>query len=288
MLYFLYRLGIGFVHCAPKRLVDFTARAIVYLFFLFGRKKREMVCKNIETITGISDRKIIRKIALKNYVNFGLNIADYMRFFNRNEWLFNRFVDYSGVKERLQALSSQGNGVVVIAAHIGNWELAGFMAGFLGFKPHGIGLPQSDTKVEKLYKRIRGSWNIEVHPFNGGLISVYKALKRNEFATIVSDRDINHDGVKIDFFGKCITFPKGAATLAYRTGAKSVFGYLVRINGKYKTILSPEIGIDRTLNEDESITKYIQTVATMLESAIKEFPEQWFQFFDYFKEFQCL
>jgi len=79
--------------------------------------------------------------------------------------------------------------------------------------------------MENLYKKMREKGNVLVHPFPGGVIGVYKALKNNEVASIVSDRDINKDGVKTRFFGKCVTFPRGAALLAYRTGARSVFGF---------------------------------------------------------------
>jgi lauroyl/myristoyl acyltransferase len=113
-------------------------------------------------------------------------------------------------------------------------------------------------------------------------------LKKGEIATIVSDRDLNKDGVPVTFFGKCVTFPKGSAVLAYRTEAKSVFGCAMRISdGKYRAYLEPEIKVDRNKGEKEFVKEYVQKFASILENYIKRYPDQWFHFFDYFREFEC-
>jgi KDO2-lipid IV(A) lauroyltransferase len=286
MAYLLYLLAIKIVLYTPKSFSECIARIIISVDYILSVNKRKAVLKNIEAITGISDRKIVRHLAYSLYVNFALNIIDYCRFLERNEELLKKTVDFAGVKERLGELSSSGRGVIVITAHLGNWEIAGLLVGFLGFKPHGIGLPQGDPRIEQLYKKLRSSWNVTVHPFKGGALGVYKALRQNEIASIVSDRDINHDGVSVNFFGRKVRFPKGAATLAYKTGARSVFGYAIRENTRYKAIISPEIIIDKSKNEQEFVQEYVQEFARLLEEAIKKYPDQWFHFFDYFKEYE--
>jgi lauroyl/myristoyl acyltransferase len=287
MLYALYILAIRIVRNTSRSFVNGLAKFIVSFDFIFGTTKRRTVIKNISQITGLDDRRKIKALAYSLYVNFALNIVDYFRFLDRNEEAFKKTVDFADLKERLQELASSNNGTIIITAHLGNWEVAGFLVGYLGFKPHGIGLAQKDAKVDELYKKLRTSWNVTVHPFNGGAIGVFKALKQNEIASIVSDRDINHDGSKMCFFGQCVTFPKGAATLAYRTGARSVFGYTIRENGHYKAIISPEIIIKRSVSEQDFVRMYVEKFTQLLEDAISKYPDQWFQFFDYFKEYKC-
>ena len=46
-----------------------------------------------------------------------------------------------------------------------------------------------------------------------------RALKNNQLAGLVSDRDLVGNGVEVEFFGEKTTLPGGAATLALRTGA---------------------------------------------------------------------
>ena len=288
MLYFFYRIGIFVALHLPRRAAYALARGLAYLDFIFFIRKRRQVFHTLKIILNNEDQKLIRKTAINLYKNFALNITDYFLLFtwNKNNW--RNFVDLNGVDKKMADLTLNGKGVVVSTAHIGNWEVAGFIIGYMGYRANGIGLPQPDKKTEELYREVRTSGNVFVHPFKGGAVGVYKALRRGEIATIVSDRDLNKDGIPVQFFGKCVTFPKGSAVLAYRTGVKSVFGCAIRVaDGKYKAFLEPEIAIDRDKEEKEFVKEYVQKFAFILESYIKKYPDQWFHFFDYFKEFKC-
>jgi len=181
----------------------------------------------------------------------------------------------------------EGKGLVVPTAHLGNWELAGVLGGLAGFRLHGIGLPQVNEEVERFYKEFRDKYNVVVHPFQGGFIGAFRGVKEGEIATIVSDRDINKDGVCVKFFGRNVTFPRGAATLAYRTKVNSVFATLIREGSGYRLYISDVIDADFNLSEEEFSKVYVQKFANVLESFIKRFPTQWHHFFDYFKEYSC-
>jgi KDO2-lipid IV(A) lauroyltransferase len=212
------------------------------LSFLLFYKQRRKVLKNLRCILRDENEKKIRSTAFNLYKNFLTNIVDYLLLFtHEKKWIKSRFI-VGVVDEKLKELASSKKGIIIVTAHLGNWEAAGFILGYMGYRAHGIGLPQPDDRMEKLYKKMREKGNVIVHPFPGGVIGVYKALKNNEIASIVSDRDINKDGVETEFFGKCVTFPRGAALLAYRTGARSVFGFAVKEKGKYKACISPEKG----------------------------------------------
>ncbi len=288
MLYFWYRIGIFIVLHFPKKMSYALARALAYLDFKFFTRKRRVVFHTLSIILGSDDKKLIKSIALSLYENFSLNITDYFLLFTWNKKNWMDFVDLNGADEKMKRFMQAGKGLIVPTAHIGNWEVAGFIMGYMGYNAHGIGLPQPNEKVEELYKEVRRKGNLFVHPFKGGAIGVYKALKRGEVATIVGDRDLNSDGIPVRFFGRCVSFPKGNAILAYRTGARSVFGCAIRIaDGKYKAYLEPEIIVDRNKGEDEFVKEYVQEFAAILEDYVKKYPNQWFHFLDYFKEFGC-
>ena len=52
--------------------------------------------------------------------------------------------------------------------------------------------------------------------------AVLRALRDNRIVCLLSDRDIEGDGVEVEFFGERTTLPGGPATLALRTGATLV------------------------------------------------------------------
>ncbi|MCD6426674.1 MAG: lysophospholipid acyltransferase family protein [Caldisericaceae bacterium] len=289
MSYFWYKIGIFIALHFPRRVSYAIARALAFLDYTFFAGKRRRVHKTLRIIMEGKSEKEIKKTALRLYENFALNITDYFLLFTWNKENWQDFAELNGVDKKMKELASSGKGVMVSTAHIGNWEVAGFIVGYMGYKAHGIGLPQPNKKVDELYREVRRKGNLFVHPFKGGAIGVYKALKRGEIATIVSDRDINKDGVPVQFFGRCVTFPKGGAVLAYRTGAKAVFGCAIRVaDGKYRAFLEPEIIVENRNSEEEFVKEYVQKFASILESYIRKYPDQWFHFFDYFEEFKCV
>ena len=46
-----------------------------------------------------------------------------------------------------------------------------------------------------------------------------KALRDNDVVCLLCDRDLERNGVEVEFFGERTTLPAGPATLALRTGA---------------------------------------------------------------------
>jgi len=287
-MFFLYRLGIFLIKILPRPLTTALAYFFGFCVYLFSPGKRRVVYKNIEIVLGKEDVSRIKKATRMSFINFLLNIRDYFMFLYRDLSEISHIAEFSGIKERLDELCSSNNGVIIPTAHLGNWELAGFVIGYLGFRAHGIGLSQPDAKVEKIFQQLRGKGNLVVHPFKGGVVGVYKALRSNEIATIVSDRDINHDGARVRFMGKCITFPKGIGVLAHKSGARSAIGCLVKENGGYHAHLSDEIIVDRNKNEEEFVQEYVKRFAETLECLVRKYPDQWFNFFDYFEEYKCL
>ncbi|MGB9769666.1 MULTISPECIES: lysophospholipid acyltransferase family protein [Caldisericum] len=284
MLSFWYKLGKKYVKIMPVSFVYLTAKLLGFFSFWFDRK-RNYVLNNIKIITN-KNRFSLYKLGIEFYENFALNIADYFIVVVKGFDKIKILTPKEEVFKKLKELTQNG-GLVIPTAHLGNWEVAGVLVGSLGFKAHGIGLPQQDIEVEKFYEELRRRFNVIVHPFQGGFLGAYKAVKNGEIATIVSDRDINKDGVCVNFFGRNVSFPKGASILAYRTKVKSIFAALIRENGYYKVYFSDEFDIDFTLPESEFSKRYVSKFASILEEFVKRYPTQWYHFFDYFKEYSC-
>lgn len=286
MLYFWYKFGIGCVRVLPRFIAQILARIIAFFWFLFDPKKK-FVMKNMRYIKkGIKQLEAFF-LAEKVYANLAMNIADYFELFVRDFGFLARYIDRGNINDRIKDVLKEGKGLIVVSLHVGNWEVAGHLLGFFGIRTHGIGLLQQNEKIESLYREMRTKGNVVVHPLSGGMLGVYKALKMNEVAAIVSDRDINHEGVPVRLFGECVKFPRGAAVLSYKTGARSFIGCMVREGRRYKIILSDEIRIDTKYGEDYFIREYAQKIADFTEVIASLYPDQWFHFFDYFKEYSC-
>uniref|UniRef100_A0A7C4Y0L9 Lipid A biosynthesis acyltransferase n=1 Tax=Caldisericum exile TaxID=693075 RepID=A0A7C4Y0L9_9BACT len=280
----LHKIGKGYSKIMPVSIVHLTAIVLGFFSFLFDRKKR-YVFRNLRHITKQNSVRLIF-LVLMFYINFALNISDYFIVATKGLEKIKILTPKEELKEKLLQLMDS-KGLVIPTAHLGNWEIAGAFAGSLGFRAHGIGLPQVENEVERFYKGLRERYNVIVHPFQGGFLGAYRGVKAGDIATIVSDRDINKDGVCVKFFERSVTFPKGASILAYRTKVRSAFATLVREKGGYKVYFSQAFDIDFNMSESEFSKQYVSKFASTLEKFVKMYPTQWFHFFDYFEEYKC-
>ena len=97
---------------------------------------------------------------------------------------------------------------------------------------------------------------------------------------LLCDRDLDHTGVEVEFFGERTTLPAGPATLAIRTGAAllpTAVYFTPRYNGHHG-LVRPPIKIQRMGGLREDVARVTQLLARELEFLIRRAPEQWHLF----------
>ncbi|KAA9149750.1 phosphatidylinositol mannoside acyltransferase [Amycolatopsis acidicola] len=123
--------------------------------------------------------------------------------------------------ENIEAALAEGNGVVCVLPHSGNWDAAGlWMVGYAG---------SFTTVVERLepesvYRRFvdfRESLGFEILPTTGtgSFRLLLQRLRENKVVCLVGDRDLTRTGIPVTFFGEETKMPAGPARLAASTGA---------------------------------------------------------------------
>jgi phosphatidylinositol dimannoside acyltransferase len=102
------------------------------------------------------------------------------------------------------------------------------------------------------------------------------ALRRNELLGLVTDRDINGTGPRIEFFGAPTTFPDGAAALAVRTGAPILAAVArLRPDGGFDGLIEPALDVPTTGDAKQDVLALTRAVAARLEYHIASHPQQW-------------
>jgi len=133
-----------------------------------------------------------------------------------------RGVRAEGAQE-LQALSAQGQPVVVFVGHLGNFDLA---AAWSASNIGPVTTVAERLKPEEVYQEFvafRRSIDMDIIPLTGGedpfgaLVRVTRAGGR--VVALASDRDLTRNGVEVDLLGHRARMAKGPAVLALLTGA---------------------------------------------------------------------
>lgn len=178
-----------------------------------------------ERILGVSPSKA-REIISSSYSHFARAVVEFARSPIMTEKL-DELITVHG-EEHLRQAYDQGKGVILLSAHIGNWEYAGALLVRHGYAVNAIGADQRDERITQLIASLRES--VGVKPLGKGLDlkGAIRCLQRGELLAVLLDQDARDAGVISPFLGFPASTPIGPLKLAHKLGCKVVPGCMIR------------------------------------------------------------
>jgi len=178
--------------------------------------------------------------------------------------------------EHLQQKLTEGRGVIIVSAHLGNVELVMQLLVARGVPTTA---PVMHTKPERLFqytRRLRQSHGLKLIPSDETMIGLFRALKRGEAIGLAADRDTTNSGRVITFFGEPTRLPDGPVRIALRTGAPIVPAFAMRQKDNGVQLwIEPSLELIRTGNLEADIRAGMEMVTRAMERYIGRYPEQW-------------
>src|SRR5262249_55868672 len=134
----------------------------------------------------------------------------------------NRRADIAALVAGIEGMSDMtkaaraGRGLVVVTAHLGNWELAGRMLARDGARPtHVVVEAEADPAVERFLRGGQASVRFVTRSAPTTSLALVAALRRGEIVAVQGDRALGTRGdVPHPFFGAPALFPIGPFLLA--------------------------------------------------------------------------
>ncbi len=180
-------------------------------------------------------------------------------------------------KEHTDRALAEGRGAICIMPHIGLWDLGGAWLG--------AHYPLS-VVAERLNPPELFDWFVNMRATNGMEVvalgdedagqRLLSRLRSGGFIGLLTDRDINHDGIEVEFFGERTTMSAGPATLALRTGAPllptAVFD---RPGQRALGVIHAPLLYQRAGRLRDDVAVLTQMIAKALEDLIAAAPHQW-------------
>ena len=179
--------------------------------------------------------------------------------------------------EHLVAAKGKGRGVVIALPHIGSWEWGGSFLATLGMPMTAVAEELEPPELFDWFKKKRESIGINIEPLDQHAGTVLlQTLKEGGVVGLLCDRDIQDNGIEVEFFGELVTLPAGPATLALRTGATIVAAACYSGPGRdHFAVVTPPIDAERLGRLRDDVTRVTQAIAVELEGLIRRAPEQW-------------
>jgi KDO2-lipid IV(A) lauroyltransferase len=218
-----------------------------------------------------------RRVARGCYVHLGREAAVLLRMdrWSREEMASRvRFEDLEMVRDA----ADQDEGVVVLTAHLGNWEVAGAGLAALGFPIDVVGKGMSNRAFERDLFALREGLGMGMIEMGDAPRGVLRSLGRGRVAALLGDQNAHRWGVFVPFFGRLASTPRGPAVFAIRTGAPVFAGFAIREPGwrQRYTLKAHRLEYAVTGDLDRDVKSLLAAYHDLLEQAIRGAPEQYF------------
>lgn len=218
----------------------------------------------------------INAIVASMYANLGMNLIESLRLAGGRREQVESMISVSG-KEIIEEALARGRGVLLLTAHLGNWDLLSIMSLIAKLPP--LTIISKDVKNKPLndfWMGMRKEYGLRIVPAHNSYRACRSALKNNEMVGFILDQNmIAREGVFVDFFGRPACTTPGLAFMAAQSGAPIVPVCIYRASGGRHEIRVQPVIEPPSDREPETIRAATQDYTRILEDMIRERPEQW-------------
>lgn len=220
----------------------------------------------------------------------------YKNHFRFGQVILDRFAAFAGVKfhfkiegyNRLLEEMKHGEGIVILSAHMGSYELAGYAFKSETKRYNALVFPGESHVVMEGRSRLLSQNNIRMIPVREDFSHIFTlnaALADGEIVSIPGDRIFGSPkSVNCRFFGSEARFPLGPYALAVSRDATVMATFVMKESAyRYHAFIYP-LKVRTELKRNERAQDLAQQMAARMEEVLEKYPCQWFNYFEYWKE----
>ena len=216
------------VRSLPARAADGLGVGIARLAFALRVPARARLEENLARLLEREPGPALEAMAREAFDNFALSFTGFLRLGHAPPGQLAGAVEVHGA-EHLEAARASGRGVILLSAHLGNWELGAAWLAAGGTPVHLVARPHPSPWVERFYARRRHAWGVRLMPGRPLWRPAAAALRRREWVALMADREASNRGT-----GQPSSVCAWAAALSRRTGALVLPAVIVRLpDGHY-------------------------------------------------------
>ena len=275
----IYKSFAGILKILPSKVMIKLMKIIAWFAYAISRKHRQTIHTNLD----IAFNKTLTKKEKKKFgISSFMNLLDTtLGIIKRNEMKKEdviKNITFEG-EEIVRRYQNTGKKIIFITGHQGNWELLSqAIAIKFDFTVVGVGRKLDSDLMDKILKKNREKFNVEMVYKKGAMKGCIRALSRNKAVGILVDQSIKKEqSIEISFFNHPATHTPLASILSRKfevdlipafISTEDYLNYHIKIYKPIQTI--------KTDNQDEDLLRLTQAQASAMEVAIKAHPKQWF------------
>jgi phosphatidylinositol dimannoside acyltransferase len=278
-----WRLLLGGVRACPSYLEAPHIAGWSFLIFLLAGNQRRAVLGNLKKL--LPDKNPLLRLwwAWRTFYQFARSAVDGIRFQQGADVLA---WEVAGL-EHFEAAAAQDRPVMLCTAHMGSYDsAAACFAEKMGRHFFAVRLPERHPHLQQLreagLRRMeRGSYTALYNSSESVLgVELLRALQRRDWVAIQADRaPAGLTVLPFDDGQKTWLLPKGPFVLAASAGACCLPAFVRRLgHRRYRITFHPPLLPDNSSNRPAAVTALAGRWTTLLQTVIRQHPEQWLVF----------
>ncbi len=274
----LFLLLEKFLMILPKKLRKGVFSFIATLGYLFSKKYRNIVYKNLDyAFDGKMNMNEKKEIAKYSFKNLSFNFLHLMELRHMSKEELKKKITVQNI-EAVNRVHKQGRAVIYVTTHYSSWELGGASIGAF-IEPLG-------AVYKKLKNRAYQDWLLDARAHFGNsnlektnvVKPLIRLIKKGKASGLLIDTNINKkEGLEVQFMGKPIRQTSTPAYLARKFNA-AIIPVTIRTDDEenYTLMIFDEIPVEKTDDVAADILKATQLQADWLTEIITKEPKFWF------------
>ena len=256
------------------------------ILYYFVVPQRRIVNRNLRFCLVDSSPQQIQSKAKHIFQHFGITILELLQMSSLSKQELLSKVNVEGKEILIEAMAQQ-KGIVLITAHLGNYEVAAqSVPCLLGEQMSVVAKKMRNVWLNRFFHNLRTRFGNKVIYKKGALPEMMQTLRQGKMVAILMDISRRFDGVEVNFFGRRATATPAAALLGLRCKSPIIPAFCHR-NPKGKLIVrvEPPIEIKRTKDLRYDLQFNTQLITDQVERVVSNYPDQWNWMLKRWKEF---
>jgi predicted LPLAT superfamily acyltransferase len=266
----------------------FILRFIVIYFLFSSAKSIRFTFYYFHSILKFNFLKSLLSI-YKNYFLFGQILIDKLTLLSGFNTKFS--FQFEG-EEYLKEMAEKRTGGLLISAHIGNFEIAGQLLERLNTRINIVMYEAEHQHIKEYLSNIFKENNVHIISIKNDYSHIYEinnAFENKEIVCMHGDRFVEgSETIATSFLGKECRFPSGPYYLAVKYNVPVSYVFAMKEKKSHyhffatplKSYYQEKLNIQKRKRAVEYI---IRDYISELEKIIYQYPEQWFNYFDFWK-----
>lgn len=271
-------LGIQYLsmqsHLLPHSAALSLGGSLGRMVFSLNKDKSSKAIIRCSKFLGCS-LEVAREVVAKSYINLGRSVVEFLNLAKIGKKI-DEIVSVHNIENLNDALAC-GRGVILLTAHLGNWELAAAYLGIKDYPMRAIGAEQRDARITKLISDIRASCGVETIGKGFDLRGAIRCLQEGNILGVLLDQDAKDKGIIAPFLGQPASTPYGPVKLAMKMRSPIVPLFIVRRKDNIHHDLYFLPSLEERVKDfyDRPIEENVRLCNDILSEWISRHPEQW-------------